>query len=407
MSQNVGSVGNQDVVSTGWYHPTKKLSDPSLESVSSEIKAVLASLVRDSDKDLKADAVRPLSGVPKEDKFTALIKHILQEVQQILSGTNEKFMQCGNQPGQGPHHPPPQGPHRHGLPPVFKELQAATTNLHEAEAHLRSAQARENKMETALYGGTVPAESLDTKKAKKEVAAAQVGILKALLHTVEGLEGRGHGIVHTKSGEPVSASTVIDQITKERMEAMQQSGRGHGIMHTKSGEPVSASTAIDQITKERMEAMQQSGRGHGIVHTQRGEPVTEPTDIDQLTKVCMEAMQQFVGVAVKAKEKLHSGGVHGPHHPTQHVPAVFKELEMAVKKLESAEHKLHGAQASEDKAETKLYGAPVAAESSATTSAKKGVTSAKSAVVTALLHILEGVVEPQPHFLHKADVVSV
>lgn len=223
MSHHVGNVGTQDLSAVrGMLHRQTELPGPTLESIASEIKGVLASMVRHSDKDLKVGTVRPDPSPAQGDKFTALIKHIMQELQQILSGTKEKFMNCGNQPGQGPHHPPPQGPHGHGLPPVFKELQAAAAKLDAAEAKLSSAQAAENKMETALYGKPVAAESMDTKKAKKEVAAAQAGVLKALLHMVEGLEGRGHGPTKAPKGEPAKEPTDIEQLIQGWKQTMEQ-----------------------------------------------------------------------------------------------------------------------------------------------------------------------------------------
>ena len=320
-SHHVGNVGTQDIASLrGVLHQHTEQPGPTLESIASEIKGVLATMVRHADKDLKVSTVRPDHATPKEDKFTAMLKHIMQELQQILSGTTQKFKQCGNEPGHGPHHPPPQGPHGHGVPPVFKELQAAAAKFETAEADLRSAKKAENKMEIELYGHTIPAETTDTKNARKGVTSAEAGLLKALLHMVERLAGHDTG--HTKP---------------------------HPGKHVKESNP-----------------------------------------IDDLMNGWKQTMNQFAGVADQVKAKVS----HGMHHPVRDVaqkpilPPEFKEFAKAVVKLEVAEHKLHSAQAREDRMETRLYGAPVSAESVATTHAKDDVASAKAGVVAALQKIL-------------------
>ncbi len=331
MSHHVGNIGTQDLAALrGVLHQHTESPGPTLESIASEIKGLLASLVRHSDKDLKVGTVRPDHATPREDKFTAQLKHIMQELQQLLSGTTQKFKQCGNEPGQGPHHPPPQGPHGHGLPPVFKELQAAVAKFESAESELRSAKKAENKMEIALYGHTIPAETTDTKNARKGVTSAEAGLLKALLHMVERLAGHDTG--HTKPPA--------------------------------------------------------------------GKPVKESISIDDLMNVLMQAMNQPDGVADQVEAKIGDPSCNAPHgtrHSVGHValkpilPPAFKEFAKGVVNLEVAKHKLHAAQARDDKEErleTRLFGAPVNGESVATTHAKDDVASAKAEIIAALHKIL-------------------
>ena len=122
------------------------------QTIAAEIKGVLANLVRHSDKEVKVGPVRPDHTAPREDKFAEMLKHIMQELQQLLNGTLQEFMQSGNEPGHTPHHPPPQGPHGHGLPPAFKEFAKAFVKLEVAEHKLFVAQSKEDRMETKLYG---------------------------------------------------------------------------------------------------------------------------------------------------------------------------------------------------------------------------------------------------------------
>jgi hypothetical protein len=328
MSHHVGHVSTQDIAALrGVLRQHTEEAGPTLESIANEIKAVLTTMVRHADKDLKVGTVKP-SPAP-EDKFTALLKHIMQELQQILNGTKEQFMNGGNEPGGAPHCPPPQGPHGHGLPPVFKELQAAAAKLGSAEEELRSAKKAENKMEIALYGHTIPAESLDTKNARKGVTSAEAGLLKALLHMVERLAGQGHGPIHATKPQPVEEASPIEELMKE----------------------------------------------------------------------LMQMMEGFAGPAAEAKAKIGdirslAVQIEPDFGVRPSLPPAFKEFAKAFVKLEGAEHKLHAAQAREDKLETKLYGAPVSAESVATTRAKEDVASAKAAVIAALQHILASFEEP-------------
>ncbi len=225
MSHHLGNIGTQDVATTQVVLRRHiEPEGPTLESIAHEIKGFLSTMVRHSDKGIvPATAVaRPDPTAVREDKFTALLKHIMQELQQILSGTKEMFTQHGNQPGQGPHHPPPLGPRGHGVPPVFKELQAAAAKLDSAEAQLRSAKQAENKMETELYGAPIAAESAATKKAKQAVSAAQAGVLKALLHTVDRLAGPTHEPKMEPQDEPVKEPTDIDELMKGWMQTMEQ-----------------------------------------------------------------------------------------------------------------------------------------------------------------------------------------
>jgi hypothetical protein len=220
MSHHVGNVSTQDIAALrGVLRKHTEEAGPTPESIANEIKAVLTTMVRHADKDLKVGTVRP--NPAPEDKFTALLKHIMQELQQILNGSKEQFMNGGNEPGDAPHHPPPQGPHGHGLPPVFKGLQAAATKLASAEEELRSAKKAEDKMEIELYGHTIPAESVDTKNARKGVTSAEAGILKALLQMVERLAGQGHGPIHTMEDKHGNKPSSIEELMNGLMQKMQ------------------------------------------------------------------------------------------------------------------------------------------------------------------------------------------